>query len=60
MSIRTDLIPKAYAVELRKLQDKIPPFDNNLAKEIMRQQLKVFLFYRILLFTLQILITKAL
>ena len=26
LSIRTDLIPEAYALELRQLQDAVPPF----------------------------------
>jgi len=39
LSIRTDLIPEPYALELRKLQDAVPPFPSNEAKEIIRQEL---------------------
>lgn len=41
LSIRTDLIPDSYAKELRKLQDAVPPFDNVLAKTIMKRELGV-------------------
>lgn len=41
LSIRTDLIPEAYALELRQLQDKVPQFDNDEAKEILRKELGV-------------------
>ena len=33
LSIRTDLIPEAYALELRQLQDAVPAFDSTEAKE---------------------------
>ena len=36
LSIRTDLIPEAYALELRQLQDAVPPFNSNEAKDILR------------------------
>lgn len=41
LSIRTDLIPESYALELRQLQDAVPPFDNDEAKEIIRKELGV-------------------
>ena len=41
LSIRTDLIPEAYALELRQLQDQVPPFDNKEAKEVIRRELGV-------------------
>ena len=41
LSIRTDLIPEAYALELRQLQDAVPPFDSAEAKEIMKAEFKV-------------------
>mmetsp|Transcript_18961 Transcript_18961/g.27784 ORF Transcript_18961/g.27784 Transcript_18961/m.27784 type:complete len:956 (+) Transcript_18961:192-3059(+) len=41
LSIRTDLIPEAYALELRKLQDAVPPFPSDEAKEVLRKELGV-------------------
>lgn len=41
LSIRTDLIPEAYALELRQLQDAVPPFDSVEAKEIIRREMKI-------------------
>lgn len=41
LSIRTDLIPDAYAFELRKLQDAVPPFDNDNAKAIICRELGI-------------------
>lgn len=41
LSIRTDLIPEAYALELRQLQDNVPPFDNQQAYDVIRKQLGV-------------------
>jgi hypothetical protein len=41
LSIRTDLIPEAYALELRQLQDAVPPFDSALAKELLAQELNL-------------------
>lgn len=41
LSIRTDLIPEPYALELRKLQDAVPPFNSNVAREIMKQEFGV-------------------
>ena len=39
LSIRTDLVPEAYALELRQLQDAVPPFDSTVAKGIIAQEL---------------------
>ena len=33
LSSRQDLIPKAYVKELRELQDNVPPFDDELARQ---------------------------
>ena len=41
LSIRTDLIPEAYALELRQLQDAVPPFESAAAKEIIRKSFRV-------------------
>lgn len=41
LSIRTDLIPAPYALELRKLQDAVTPFDSQEAYEILKQELGV-------------------
>jgi hypothetical protein len=41
LSIRTDLIPEAYALQLRALQDQVSPFDNEKAKEILKQEFGV-------------------
>ena len=41
LSIRTDLIPEAYALELRQLQDAVPPFDSVEAKTILKDELRV-------------------
>lgn len=41
LSLRTDLIPEAYALELRQLQDAVPAFSSGRAYEIMRQEYKV-------------------
>jgi ABC1 atypical kinase-like domain len=41
LSIRTDLIPASYALELRQLQDAVPPFDSDEAVEILRKELQV-------------------
>ena len=41
LSIRTDLIPEAYALELRQLQDAVPPFDSAEAKAILASELEV-------------------
>lgn len=38
LSIRTDLIPEAYALELRQLQDAVPPFPSDEAKEVLRRE----------------------
>ena len=41
LSIRTDLIPEAYALELRQLQDAVPPFPTSEALAVLRSQLGV-------------------
>lgn len=41
LSIRTDLITEAYALELRKLQDAVPPFDSDLARKIICEELQI-------------------
>jgi predicted unusual protein kinase regulating ubiquinone biosynthesis (AarF/ABC1/UbiB family) len=41
LSIRQDLIPESYALELRKLQDAVPPFDNDLAYSILKKEFDV-------------------
>jgi len=41
LSIRTDLIPEAYALELRALQDKVTPFDNDVGIEILKREFRV-------------------
>eukprot|EP01035_Chromulina_nebulosa_P017905 gene17905-23525_t len=41
LSIRTDLIPEPYALELRQLQDAVPPFPSNIAMKILKDELRV-------------------
>lgn len=41
LSLRTDLIPEAYALELRSLQDAVPAFPSNIAFKIMRDEFQV-------------------
>ena len=41
LSIRTDLIPEAYALELRALQDKVTPFENEVGIEILKREFRV-------------------
>lgn len=41
LSIRTDLIPEAYALELRQLQDAVPPFPTDEALAVLRKELGV-------------------
>jgi hypothetical protein len=41
LSIRTDLIPEPYALELRSLQDAVPPFDSDKAREVLKKELGV-------------------
>lgn len=41
LSIRTDLIPVAYAKAFKKLQDAVPAFDSILAKQIVCRELKI-------------------
>lgn len=38
LSIRTDLIPEAYALELRQLQDAVPPFDTKTAMKVLKEE----------------------
>ena len=39
LSTRPDLLPPAYAAELSKLQDKVPPFDADLSRRQIEQSL---------------------
>ena len=39
LSSRQDLLPKAYILELRTLQDAVPPFDDALARRILDAEL---------------------
>jgi len=39
LSIRTDLVPEAYALELRQLQDAVPPFPSDEAYAVLEKQL---------------------
>ncbi len=39
LSVRPDLIPKAYIKELEKLQDNVPPFPYAIAKEQIKKEL---------------------
>ena len=41
LSIREDLLPPEYTSALRELQDRLPPFDEALSREILRQEWKV-------------------
>jgi len=41
LSIRTDLVPELYALELRQLQDAVPPFSSDEAREVLRRELGV-------------------
>ena len=41
LSLRTDLIPEAYALELRQLQDAVPPFDSEEAFGIIARELGI-------------------
>jgi len=41
LSIRTDLINEAYATELQKLQDAVPPFNSTYAKEIICREIGI-------------------
>lgn len=40
LSTRRDLLPIAYADELAKLQDDVPPFEGSVAKRIIETELK--------------------
>lgn len=39
LSIRPDILPVAYLEELQKLQDKVPPFCNEVAKHLIEEGL---------------------
>ena len=39
LSTRPDILPPEYALELAKLQDKVPPFDGMLAREHVEKSL---------------------
>eukprot|EP01038_Epipyxis_sp_PR26KG_P003981 gene3981-5703_t len=41
LSIRTDVVNDAYASELKKLQDAVPPFDSDEAKKIICNELRI-------------------
>ena len=41
LAIRTDLINEVYALEFRKLQDAVPPFDSQTAKDIICKELGI-------------------
>ena len=41
LSIRTDIVPELYALELRQLQDAVPPFDSEKAREVLKKELGV-------------------
>jgi predicted unusual protein kinase regulating ubiquinone biosynthesis (AarF/ABC1/UbiB family) len=38
LSIRTDLLSPAYVRGLKTLQDQVPPFDSNIAKQILERE----------------------
>jgi len=39
LSVRSDLIPAAYAEALSELQDNVPPFSSDQAQEVLRSEL---------------------
>ncbi len=39
LSTRPDLIPEEYIAEFKKLQDRVRPFDSNLARETVQKEL---------------------
>lgn len=39
LSVRSDILPEEYAQALSTLQDKVPPFDSNQARQILLQEL---------------------
>ena len=39
LSTRPDLLPESYARELARLQDKVPPFDPKLSRQLIEQSL---------------------
>ena len=40
LSTRPDIIGENISKELEKLQDKLPPFDLNVAKKILKKELE--------------------
>ncbi len=47
LSIRTDIVPELYALELRQLQDAVPPFDSEKARMVLQKELGVSSLARI-------------
>ncbi len=47
LSIRTDIVPELYALELRQLQDAVPPFDSEKARTVLKKELGVSSLARI-------------
>lgn len=41
LSIRSDILPEAYCQELKKLQDSVTPFKNEVAMDILKRELKI-------------------
>jgi len=41
LSIREDLLPAEYTAALRELQDRLPPFEEDLAQDILRKEWRV-------------------
>mmetsp|Transcript_31085 Transcript_31085/g.65594 ORF Transcript_31085/g.65594 Transcript_31085/m.65594 type:complete len:933 (+) Transcript_31085:190-2988(+) len=41
LSIRTDLVPEMYALELRQLQDAVPPFNSDEARDVLKTEFGV-------------------
>src|SRR3990167_2565499 len=39
LSVRPDLVPKSYIQELQKLQDSVPPFSYDIAKQQIKKEL---------------------
>ena len=47
LSTRPDIISENISKELEKLQDKLPPFNTNEAKKILREELEEKYFNQI-------------
>jgi len=47
LSVRQDLINESYAKALVKLQDDVPPFDSDVAKEFLKNELGIAKFNRL-------------